>query len=117
VHGFSGSLFGGADTRWLGEYRPELLVRTDTVTTTYQFPQTDALKDEIGDFDCCLTEGGQPLAAGMDGLRATEISLALFESGRQGRAIRTRPFVARPTIRQVLNRSSASAAFERQAEM
>lgn len=74
-------------------------MRTDIVTTTYQFAQTDALKDEIGDFDCCLTEAGQLLAAGMDGLRATEISLALFESGRQGRAIRTRPFAVRPTIR------------------
>ena len=88
VHGSSGSLFGDTNSPWWGEYSPELLVKSDTVTTRYQFPKTDAYQCEIEDFNHCLKEGGQPLATGMDGLRAAEISLALFESGRQGKAIR-----------------------------
>ncbi len=87
VHGSSRSLFGDTNSPWWAEYNPELLVKSDRVTTRYQFPKTDAYQCEIQDFNHCLTEGGQPLATRMDGLRATEISLALFESNRQGKAV------------------------------
>jgi 1,5-anhydro-D-fructose reductase (1,5-anhydro-D-mannitol-forming) len=88
LHGSSGSLFGDTNSPWWDGYSPELLVKSDTVTTRYQFQQTDAYRDEIEDFNRCLEGGGQPLATGIDGLRAAEISLALFESGRQGKAMR-----------------------------
>jgi 1,5-anhydro-D-fructose reductase (1,5-anhydro-D-mannitol-forming) len=91
VHGSSGSLFGDTNSPWWGEYSPELLVKSNGVTARYQFPKTDAYLDEIEDFNRCIREGGQPLATGLDGLRAAEISLALFESGRQGKAVRISP--------------------------
>jgi 1,5-anhydro-D-fructose reductase (1,5-anhydro-D-mannitol-forming) len=88
VHGMSGSLFGDTNSPWWGSYSPELVVRSDTVTVRYEFPQSDAYRDEIEDFNRCLEGGGQPLATGLDGLRAVEISLALFESGKKGRAVK-----------------------------
>ena len=86
VHGSAGSLFADTNSPWWSGYRPELFVQTTTLTTKHQFPQTDAYKDEIEDFVCSITEGGQPLATGLDGLRAAEVSVSLFESGREGRA-------------------------------
>jgi 1,5-anhydro-D-fructose reductase (1,5-anhydro-D-mannitol-forming) len=88
VHGSSGSLFADTNSPWWGGYTPELLLKSDAVSARYEFPQRDAYRDEIEDFNRCLDGDGPPLAAGIDGLRAAEISLALFESARQGKAVR-----------------------------
>ncbi len=91
VHGSRASLFC-IDTSNLQQGRSEsggeLLLKNDIATTRYQFQETNPYKDEIEDFNRCVKEGGEPLATGMDGLRASEISIALFESGRQRKPIR-----------------------------
>ena len=87
VNGSSGSLYGDNTSPWWGEYSPELLVKTDEVATKHQFPMTDAYKDEIEDFNLSITEGRAPRAAGVDGLRAADVSSAIVESVRQKKAM------------------------------
>ncbi len=88
VHGSRASLFGDTTSTWWGETNPELLLKSDLVTTTYSFQKTDAYKDQVEDFNRCLKDNRESLATGLDGLRAVEVSLAMFESGRQGRPVR-----------------------------
>ena len=66
----------------------ELLVKSDSATTKQQFTDTDAYKDQVEDLNQCIITGGDPLATGVDGLRATDISTAMFESGFQGKVIK-----------------------------
>jgi 1,5-anhydro-D-fructose reductase (1,5-anhydro-D-mannitol-forming) len=87
VHGSAGSLSADTNSPWWGDYNPELLVHHAGGTTRHEFPKIDAYQSQIESFNRCLTEGGEPLATGMDGLRAARISLALFESDRLGKAV------------------------------
>jgi len=89
VHGSQASLFGlETMNQWWGGGGGELLLKKKDTTVKYEFKETDLYKDEIEDFNRCIREGGEPLATGLDGLRAAEISIAMFESGRQGKSIR-----------------------------
>jgi predicted dehydrogenase len=89
VHGSQASLFAIDTTnQWWGGGGGELLLKGDKVTTRFQFQKTDLYKDEVEDFNRCIQENREPLATGMDGLRDAEISVAMFESGRQGKKIR-----------------------------
>ncbi len=89
LHGSKASLFCIDTTSlWWGGSGGELLLKSDAVTVRYQFQKSDVYKDEVRDFNRCVKEGGEPLATGTDGLRAAEISIAMFESSRQGRTIR-----------------------------
>ena len=90
VHGSRASLFCMNTTSqwWGGGGDDELLLKSDAAIARYQFPKPNLYRDEIEDFNRCLNEGGEPAATGTDGLRLAEISIALFESGRQGKTIR-----------------------------
>jgi predicted dehydrogenase len=89
VHGAGGSLFSIDTTSlWWGGKGGELLLKSDSVTTRHEFQKTDVYKDEVEDFNRCIREDGEPLATGLDGLRAAEVSVAIYESGRQGKHIR-----------------------------
>lgn len=89
MHGSKGSLYCIDTTSlWWGGGTGELLLKSDKVTTKYQFQKPNVYKDEIEDFNCCIKEGGEPLATGMDGLRTAEITIAMLESSRQGKTIR-----------------------------
>lgn len=89
VHGSRASLFAFETTsQWWGEGGGELLLKKETGSVKYQFKKTDLYKDEVEDFNRCIREDRDPLATGIDGLRAAEISIAMFESGRQGKNIR-----------------------------
>jgi 1,5-anhydro-D-fructose reductase (1,5-anhydro-D-mannitol-forming) len=88
VHGSRGSLFATDTTnQWWGGGGGELLLKSDKITTRFQFQKTDLYKDEVEDFNRCIQENREPRATGMDGLRNAEISVAMFESGRQGKKI------------------------------
>jgi 1,5-anhydro-D-fructose reductase (1,5-anhydro-D-mannitol-forming) len=88
VHGTQGSLLATDTTdQWWGGGGGELLLKTDKITTRFQFQKTDLYKDEIEDFNRCIIENREPKATGMDGLRNAELSVALFESGRLGKKI------------------------------
>jgi len=89
VHGSQASLFGlDTTSQWWGGGGGELVLKKEAATVKYEFKKTDLYKDEIEDFNRCIREGGEPMATGIDGLRAAEISIAMFESGRQGKNIR-----------------------------
>jgi 1,5-anhydro-D-fructose reductase (1,5-anhydro-D-mannitol-forming) len=90
VHGSRASLFCINTTSqwWGGGGDDELLLKGDVATARYQFPKPNLYRDEVEDFNRCIREGGEPLATGADGLRLAEISIALFESGHQGKTIR-----------------------------
>lgn len=89
VHGSKASLFGIDTTSlWWGGGGGEVLLKSDVATTRYQFQKTDVYRDEVEDFNRCIREGGEPLATGVDGLRAAEVSIAMYESSRQGKTIR-----------------------------
>jgi len=88
VHGSQGSLFATDTTdQWWGGGGGELLMKSDQTTTRFQFHKTDLYKDEIEDFNRCIRENREPSATGIDGMRNAEISVAMFESGRQGKKI------------------------------
>ena len=89
VHGTQGSLFGVDTTNlWWGGAGGEVLLKGAASTTTHRFEKTDVYRDEVEDFNRCITEDGEPLATGTDGLRAAEISLAIFESAQHGKSVR-----------------------------
>jgi 1,5-anhydro-D-fructose reductase (1,5-anhydro-D-mannitol-forming) len=89
VHGSLASMFGlETMNQWWGGGGGELVLKKKAETVKYEFKETDLYKDEVEDFNRCIREGGEPMATGIDGLRAAEISLAMFESGRQGKSIR-----------------------------
>jgi len=88
IHGSKASLFGDTTSPWWGKPGGELLLKGINSTAKYTFDQTDAYKDEIEDFNRSIKEDGEPQATGIDGLRAAEITAAMFESGRQGKVIR-----------------------------
>ncbi|OGP52108.1 MAG: hypothetical protein A2Y79_12470 [Deltaproteobacteria bacterium RBG_13_43_22] len=88
VHGSQASLFAiDTTSQWWGGGGGELLMKSDKITTRFEFQKTDLYKDEIEDFNRCIRENREPMATGMDGLRNAEISVAMFESGRQGKKI------------------------------
>jgi predicted dehydrogenase len=90
VHGSKASLyFIDTTSLWWGAGTGgELCLRGNISTTGCQFKKTDVYLDEVEDFNRCVREGGKPLATGTDGLRANEISIAIFESSRQRKTIR-----------------------------
>jgi len=89
VHGSRASLFGIDTTSlWWGGDGGEVLLKSEAATTRHQFQKTNVYRDEVEDFNRCIRENGEPLATGIDGLRAAEVSVAMFESGRQGKRIR-----------------------------
>ena len=89
VHGSRASMTAIDTTSvWWGGGGGEVLLKSDAVTTTYQFQKPNLYKAEVEDFNRCIREDGEPLATGMDGLIATEICVAMFESGRLGKKIR-----------------------------
>ncbi|MDO8491308.1 MAG: Gfo/Idh/MocA family oxidoreductase [Dehalococcoidia bacterium] len=84
MHGNKGSLYCIDTTSlWWGGSGGELLLKRDGGTIRYQFDKTDVYLDEIEDFNRSVLGTGEPLATGTDGLRAAEVSLALFEAGRK----------------------------------
>jgi len=89
MHGNKGSLYCLDTTSlWWGGSGGELVLKRDGSTIKYQFEKTDVYVDEIEDFNRSVVSGGEPLASGNDGLRAAEVSLALFESGRSGKTVK-----------------------------
>lgn len=89
VHGSKASLYLMDTTAlWWGGGGGELLLKSDAATVRYQFEKTDLYKDEVEDFNRCIREGGEPAGAGIDGLRAAEVCIAMFDSARQGKVIR-----------------------------
>jgi len=89
LHGTKASLFcKGTTSQWWGGGGGELILKGDSVTTTYPFKKPHLYKEEVEDFNRSIQEGKDPAATGMDGLRAAEISIALFESSLQRKTIR-----------------------------
>ncbi len=46
---------------------------------------------EIADFQQAVDQGREPVASGIDGLRVVEVTLAMIESARTGRAVKIDP--------------------------
>lgn len=89
VHGTRASLFCiGTTSQWWGGGGGELILKGDSVTTTYPFKKPYLYREEVEDFNRSIQEDKEPRATGMDGLRSAEISIALFESGLQRKTIR-----------------------------
>lgn len=65
----------------------ELAIVTPEGSETLPLPASDHYVDEIQDFNRAVLDGREPAATGVDGLRMVEVSLALFESARSGRAV------------------------------
>jgi len=89
VHGSKRSLFCiNTTSQWWGGGRGELIVKGETNNYQQQFPIPNLYKKEVEDFNRCIKTGGEPAATGMDGLRAAEISIGMFASGREGKKIK-----------------------------
>jgi len=90
IRGTQASLFGNTNSPWWAGAEPEgkLTLKSDLYSTEYQFQQIDAYKEEVEDFNRSIKEEKEPLASGIDGLRAVEIAIDIFESGRQGKVIK-----------------------------
>ncbi|MBB2901484.1 putative dehydrogenase [Kineococcus radiotolerans] len=51
---------------------------------TFEFPETDAFVDEIGDFADCLREGRRPIHTEVEGIAVLGVLLAAYEGARTG---------------------------------
>jgi predicted dehydrogenase len=63
-------------------------VVSEKVNTTAAYTSGNMYLDEIEAFNRCLREGGEPEASGLDGMRACQVHLAIFQSARTGRRVR-----------------------------
>lgn len=94
VHGDQGSIIlQDTQTRWWGGGGGELILKNDAGTVRHAFELTDLYKDQVEDFNRAILQGTAPAGTGEDGLRAAEICLAMFESGRLRRAVRPKDMV------------------------
>lgn len=91
IHGEKGSIvLQDTMLQWWGGGGGELVLKTDAGTVRHPFDKPDLYRAEVEDFNRAITDGTAPAGTGEDGLRATEVCLALFEAGRSGRAVRVR---------------------------
>ncbi|MFC2052368.1 Gfo/Idh/MocA family protein [Chloroflexota bacterium] len=90
VHGTNASLFGNSSSPlWAGtEPEGKLNLKSDTCSIDYQFQRIDVYKEVVEHFTRSIREGVEPLASGIDGLRAAEIAIAILESSREGKTIK-----------------------------
>lgn len=96
IHGSAGSAYLiDTDTAWWGGGGGELVVKTDAETVRHEFAKTDLYRAEVEDFVRAIRDDVEPAGTGTDGLRAAEICLAMFESGRVGQTVRLRPLAQR----------------------
>ena len=92
LHGSAGSAtLIDTDTAWWGGGGGALLVKTDAASVRHDFAKTDLYRAEVEDFVRAIREDRDPAGTGADGLRAAEICLAMYESGRVGRTVSLRP--------------------------
>jgi len=88
IHGSKGSLFCiGTTSLWWSGGSQELLLKTDTITTKYQFQKPNVYKSEVEDFNSCVMGGQDPLATGMDGLLASEICIGMLKSSSERKTV------------------------------
>ena len=72
-------------------YSVDLHVATVAGSTTYQFSLTNLYLTEIEAFNKAIEENAEPLASGIDGLRADQVTAAMYESARSGKSVRINP--------------------------
>jgi 1,5-anhydro-D-fructose reductase (1,5-anhydro-D-mannitol-forming) len=75
-------------SQWWADDGGELSVSTSGETTTKVFPSMDLYRSQVEDFNLAVNGEGQFSASALDGLRAVEATLALFESARRGETVR-----------------------------
>jgi len=88
VHGSLASDVGAGALGGRPTGRHEITSATGTRTTEMTGP--DLYTAEVEEFVRCVREGGEPSATAIDGLRAVEITEAIYESIRTAREVRVR---------------------------
>ena len=66
-----------------------LEIVSETINTTADYPHAFLANyiDELEDFYHAVTEGREPAATGVDGLRAVEVTLAMITAAREKRTV------------------------------
>ena len=71
-----------------GRATGRLEITTGEGTTAEDVTGRDLYAQQIEEFGRCIRDGAEPSATGLDGLRAVEITEALYASARRGSAVR-----------------------------
>lgn len=88
VHGSRGwALASRTTSQWWATDGAELSVSSSGRTTTEVFSHRDLYQAEVEDFNAAVFRGSDFSASAIDGLRAAEVTAAVFESGRQQSAV------------------------------
>jgi 1,5-anhydro-D-fructose reductase (1,5-anhydro-D-mannitol-forming) len=89
VHGSRGWAAAVRTTsQWWADDGGELSVSTGGPTATETFARSDLYRAQVEEFNAAVTGGERFSATAIDGLRAAEVTAALFEAGRRGCAVR-----------------------------
>lgn len=64
-----------------------LEVASDQVNTVVAYTSGDMFRNQVEAFNRCVREGEEPSASGLDGLRACQVTEAIFTSAREGRRV------------------------------
>lgn len=86
IYGTKGSVLG---SKTIGQFPDsELKGYINGQVKEYHIEHIDTFNAEIQHFAECIRDNKEPLVTGEDGLKATEIRLAAYESAKKGKAIR-----------------------------
>ena len=81
-------------SQWWADDGGELAVSVNGETSSRLFPLMDLYRSQVEEFDSAVNGEGRFSSSAIDGLRAVEAALALFESAKSGRSVRVTHAVA-----------------------
>ena len=91
VYGTDGRITGRATLWEARQGRVEVVSETVNRTEVYPYNYLANFISELEDFHRAVEEDREPAATGLDGLRVTQVTSAVVESARTGRAIKLDP--------------------------
>jgi 1,5-anhydro-D-fructose reductase (1,5-anhydro-D-mannitol-forming) len=77
-------------SQWWADDGGELSVSTGGPDSTETYPQMDLYRSQVEEFNAAIGGRTNFSAGALDGLRAVEVTVALFEAARHGRAVPVR---------------------------
>jgi predicted dehydrogenase len=89
IYGSGGNIAGiGTTSQWWSADGGKVVVRVGTDEVVHEFPRADLYLDQVESFTRAIQGDVGCIATGVDGLRAVEISAAIYESAASGHVVR-----------------------------
>ena len=94
VYGIDGRITGRTTVWEARQGTVEVVSETVNETQEFEYNYLANFIDEIQDFQHAIETGHEPAATGVDGLRVVQVTTALIQSAREGRAVKLQPVEA-----------------------